>query len=181
MTTTELEKLKYPIGKFEKPEAITPQIIKDCIAEIAAFPKRLMAQVCGLTQDQLETPYRPGGWTIRQVIHHCADSHMNCLIRFKWSLTEENPTIKFYYEDRWAEGDDNRNMPIEPTLLFLEGLHFRLAYLMNGLSDSELHRTYVHPEHGKVFELREVICLYAWHCNHHLAHITTIKAVKNWN
>lgn len=178
--TTELEKLRYPIGKFEKPETITPEMIERCIAEIAAFPKRLQIEVLPLDEDQLETPYRPDGWTIRQVVHHCADSHMNCLIRFKWALTEDHPTIKFYYEDRWAQGNDNQHMPIAPTLQFLDGLHFRLAYLMNGFSDADLKRTYVHPEHGKVFELAEVICLYAWHCNHHLAHITSLKAAKNW-
>jgi hypothetical protein len=180
MTPNELEKLKYPIGKFEKPETITSEILKDCIAEIAAFPKRLSAAVANLSEDQLETSYRPDGWTIRQVVHHCADSHMNCIIRLKWALTEANPTIKFYHEDRWAEGGDNRNMPIAPTLQFLEGLHYRLDYLMNGLSEAQLGRTYVHPEHGKVFEIREVICLYAWHCNHHLAHITTLKASESW-
>lgn len=105
---------------------------------------------------------------------------MNCLIRFKWALTEGNPTIKFYHEDRWGEGDDNKTMPIEPTLLFLQGLHFRLAYLMKNLSDTELSRTYIHPEHGKVFELKEVMCLYAWHCNYHLAHINRLKLRMGW-
>ena len=180
MTATELEKLQYPIGKFEKPETITFEILKNCIEQIAAFPKRLQTEVAHLSESQLETPYRPDGWTIRQVIHHCADSHMNCLVRLKWALTEENPTIKFYYEDRWAEGHDNRNMPIAPTLQFLEGLHFRLAYLMDGLSETQLDCTFVHPEHAKIFEIREVICMYAWHCNHHLAHITTLKASANW-
>lgn len=180
MTATELEQLKYPIGKFVKPDDIGQSVIENCIAEIAAFPKRLRSETENLSEEQLETPYRPGGWTIRQVVHHLADSHMNCLIRLKWALTEEQPTIKFYYEDRWATGKDNRHMPIEPTLLFLEGLHSRLAYLMNSLSETELLRTFAHPEHGKIFELREVICLYAWHCNHHLAHITTLKARMKW-
>lgn len=175
MTAHELEQLKYPIGKFVKPNDINESILSNAIAEIAAFPERLRTATENLSEAQLETTYRPGGWTIRQVVHHCADSHMNCLIRFKWALTEPQPTIKYYYEDRWAEGDDNRNMPIAPTLLFLEGLHFRLAYLMSGLSETELLRTFIHPEHGKIFELREVICLYAWHCNHHLAHINAAR------
>lgn len=171
MTAHELEQLQYPIGKFTKPDEITDATIAKAIAEIAAFPERLRAATGNLSQAQLETTYRPDGWTIRQVVHHCADSHMNCLIRLKWALTEQQPTIKYYHEDRWAEGDDNRNMPIAPTLLLLEGLHFRLAYLMSGLSETELLKTFLHPENGKIFGIKEVICLYAWHGNHHLAHI----------
>ncbi len=105
---------------------------------------------------------------------------MNCFIRIKWTLTENNPTIKFYYESLWAEGIDNKTMPIEPTLQFLEGLHYRLAFIMKSLSETELERTYIHPEYNQEYPLEEVICLYAWHCNHHLAHITELKKRENW-
>ena len=130
MENSALEKLKYPIGKFTAPENYSAAYLSERIAEIESFPERLKKEVFQLTPEQLETPYRENGWTIRQVIHHCADSHMNCFIRIKWALTENKPVIKFYHEDLWAELHDNLTMPIEPTLSFLEGLHFRLAYLM---------------------------------------------------
>ena len=176
----ELEKLRYPIGQFEAPQVYTSEILAKAIQTIATFPERLKAEVAHLSQAQLETPYRAEGWTIRQVIHHCADSHMNCFIRIKWTLTENNPTIKFYYENLWAEGIDNKTMPIEPTLQFLEGLHYRLAFVMKSLSETDLERTYIHPEHNQEWKLKELICMYAWHCSHHLAHITELKKRENW-
>ena len=180
MDNSALEKLRYPIGKFAKPEVITFGILAKAIQSIESFPERLKVVVANLSQVQLETPYRAEGWTVRQVVHHCADSHMNCFIRIKWTLTENNPTIKFYYENLWAEGIDNKTMPIQPTVQFLEGLHFRLAFVMKNLSETELVRTYFHPESNKEFQLKEVICLYAWHCNHHLAHITELKKRESW-
>ena len=175
-----LEKLQYPIGKFIVPESYSIAYLTAKIAEIASFPKRLKKEVIYLTEEQLETPYRQDGWTVRQVLHHCADSHMNCFIRIKWALTEDHPAIKFYHEDRWAELDDNVTMPIEPTLSFLEGLHFRLAYLMNGLSEADLQKSFIHPEANAVFQIKEIIGTYAWHGNHHLAHITELKKHKSW-
>jgi len=175
MEKSELEKLRYPIGIFEAPKTYAPELLAKAIQTIADFPQKLKAEVQHLSEAQLETPYRPDGWTIRQVVHHCADSHMNCFIRLKWTMTENNPTIKFYYENLWGEGIDNKTMPIGPTLQLLEGLHFRLAYVMKSLSEDDLEMAYIHPEHNKEFELREMICLYAWHCNHHLAHITELK------
>ena len=180
MTDSELETLRYPIGKFEAPENFPSNYIHQSIEIIALFPERLRKETAPLSETQLQTPYRPAGWTVRQVVHHCADSHMNCLVRFKWALTEDQPTIKFYYEDRWAELHDNLTMPIEPTLSFLDGLHYRLAYLMRSLSAEQLEKSFVHPEHGKVFQLKEVVGLYAWHCNHHLAHITELKKREGW-
>ena len=181
MENSALYNLRYPIGIFEAPAIYTSEILTKAIQTIEQFPKKLKVEVAHLSPDQLETPYRSGGWTIRQVIHHCADSHMNCFIRLKWTLTENNPTIKFYYENLWAEGIDNKTMPIEPTLQFLDGLHFRLAYVMKSLSEDALQLAYIHPEHNKEFELREMICLYAWHCDHHLAHITELKKREGWN
>ena len=175
-----LEKSRYPIGKFIVPESYSTAYLTVKIAEIASFPERLKKEVIHLTEEQLETPYRQDGWTVRQVIHHCADSHMNCFIRIKWALTEDHPIIKFYHEDRWAELDDNVTMPIEPTLSFLEGLHFRLDYLMTGLSEADLQKSFIHPEANEVFQIKEIIGTYAWHGNHHLAHITELKKHKGW-
>lgn len=173
-------KLRYPIGKYAAPEVYTKEYLVERIQEIAQFPALLKKEVSQLTNEQLDTPYRDGGWTIRQVIHHCADSHMNCFIRIKWALTEATPTIKFYYEDRWGEMEDNLNMPIEPTLALLEGLHFRLAYLMKNLSDLDLEKSFIHPEHNTSFKIKEIIGTYAWHGLHHLAHITELKKRKGW-
>ena len=176
----DIEKLRYPIGKFTAPETFTSNYIKDNIAAIASFPERLKEAVLGLNESQLDTPYRTSGWTVRQVVHHCADSHMNCYIRLKWTLTEDNPTIKFYYEDRWSELHDNRTMPIAPTLALLEGLHYRIVYLLKNLSAAELEKTFVHPEHGKQYSISEIIGLYSWHGNHHLAHIKALAQREGW-
>ena len=169
-----LEQLKYPIGKFEKPEIINQDILSQWIAEIAAFPVNLKAEVTHLTDGQLDSPYRPEGWSIRQVVHHCADSHMNSLIRFKLALTEEVPTIKTYREEKWAELADGR-MPIAPSLMLLEGLHARWAALLRSLSEEDLRRVYIHPDQKQAIPLNVTIGLYAWHGKHHLAHIIEAK------
>lgn len=180
MTESDLEKLKYPIGKFHTPEEYTSEFILDKIEQIASFPERLKKEVVDFNDEKLDTPYRPEGWTVRQVIHHCAESHMNCYIRLKWALTENNPIIKPYDEKRWSELPDSLNMPIAPTLSLLEGLHFRLAYIMKNLSESDLEKSFVHPESNSEIRLKQIIGLYAWHGNHHLAHITSLKKRKNW-
>jgi hypothetical protein len=176
----EPEKSKFPIGKFRKPEKLTKEIIEGFIQDIESFPSRLKKEVATLNNDQLDTPYRPDGWTIRQVVHHCADSHMNSIIRFKLALTEDKPTIKPYYEERWAELPDSKNLPVESSLKLLEGLHTRWIILLRSLTEDDLRKTFIHPEHGKEFRIDENIGVYAWHCNHHLAHITTLKKTKNW-
>ena len=175
-----LEALKYPIGKFKKPENITNEILTSWKNDIATFPLRLKKEVDNLSDNQLDTPYRPDGWTIRQVVHHCADSHINSFIRFKLALTENNPTIKPYYEERWAELTDSKYFPIEPSLKILEGIHYRWSELLDKLTNEDLEKTFTHPEHNKTFNLLENIGVYAWHCNHHLAHITTLKVRNNW-
>ncbi|MFA9194624.1 YfiT family bacillithiol transferase [Flavobacterium sp. FBOR7N2.3] len=175
-----LEQLKYPIGQFESPAKITKDILSQWIAAISSFPTRLKNEVNHLTNEQLDTPYRANGWTIRQVIHHCADSHMNSLTRFKLALTEDQPTIKPYYEERWAELLDSKNMPIAPSLKILEGIHERWTVLLNHLTEEQNGRIFIHPEHGKTFRLDENIGVYAWHCKHHLAHITETKKRNNW-
>ena len=179
MENLELEKLRFPIGHFEKPNLFTKEIISGFIATIAAFPEKLKTAVSLLNEEQLNTPYKNEGWTIRQVVHHCADSHMNSFIRFKLTLTEEAPIIKPYFENLWANSVDSK-MGIESSLLLLEGLHHRWTILLDSLTEEELEKNFIHPEHGVKFQLKEIIGLYAWHCNHHLAHITELKKRKNW-
>ncbi|WP_409417532.1 YfiT family bacillithiol transferase [Flavobacterium sp. PS2] len=180
MENLDLEKLKYPIGKFITPENYSPDYILNKIEEISSFPERLKKEVISLSDEQLDTPYRPEGWTVRQLIHHCAESHMNCFIRIKWALTEDKPIIKAYHEDLWAELPDNLTMPIQPTLSLLDGLHFRLGYIMKSLSQAELEKTFIHPENNSIVSIKQMIGTYAWHGNHHLAHITALKKRKGW-
>lgn len=167
----DIENLRYPIGQFEKPEIITQEQIKQWIVEIELFPTRLSNLVKALTNEQLNRQYKPNGWTIKQLVHHCADSHMNSFIRFKLSLTEDTPTIKPYAEDKWAELPDAKDSSISESLQILEGLHSRWAVLLKSLSDGDLQREFIHPEHNKKFSIAENIGVYAWHCNHHLEHI----------
>lgn len=180
MNESDLEKLKYPIGKFQAPKEYNQEYISDGIKSIESFPEKLKKETIHLTDEQLDTPYRPNGWTIRQVIHHCAESHMNCFIRIKWALTENNPVIKAYDENLWSELPDNLTMPIQPTLNLLEGLHFRLSYIMKNLSESDLEKSFIHPENNSEYRLKQIIGTYAWHGEHHLAHITSLKKYKNW-
>jgi DinB superfamily len=174
------DQLRYPIGKFQKPVSITPLIIKKYQQDLETFPNRLKDVVAHLNEGQLDTSYRPGGWTIRQLVHHCADSHLNAYIRFKLALTEDNPTIKPYDQDRWAELPDSTSPPIMISLQLLESLHYRWIVLLNSLQEKELRRTFYHPEHSKEFQLDEVLGQYAWHGNHHLAQINQLKKQKGW-
>ncbi|KFF20180.1 YfiT family bacillithiol transferase [Flavobacterium hydatis] len=180
MENLDLEKLKYPIGKFIAPEDYSPDYILNKIEEISSFPERLRKEALNLSDEQLDTPYRPEGWTVRQLIHHCAESHMNCFIRIKWALTEEKPIIKAYHEDLWAQLPDNLTMPIHPTLSLLDGLHFRIAYILKNLSQTELEKAFIHPENDSIVSIKQMIGTYAWHGNHHLAHITALKKRKEW-
>ncbi|NNF01792.1 MAG: putative metal-dependent hydrolase [Bacteroidia bacterium] len=166
-----LYKLKYPVGEFQKPDHIDTATLKKWQAEIIIFPVSLANSIKDLTEDQLSWRYRPDGWTIRQVVHHCADSHMNSFSRFKLCLTENSPEIKPYDEAEWAKLSDTVDCPVEDSLLLLTGLHKRWGVLMGALSESDMKREFVHPEHGKRFSLDETIGNYAWHCRHHLAHI----------
>ncbi|MCH7403334.1 YfiT family bacillithiol transferase [Belliella kenyensis] len=176
----DIEKLKFPIGKFVKPVKITSGHLQEWITDISTFPARISKEVLDLTDPQIDTPYRPDGWTLRQVVHHCADSHMNSLIRLKLALTEDQPVIKPYFEELWAELTDTKNMPIHPSLKMLEGIHERWTSLLNSLTKDQLERVFIHPEQGKTFRIDENIGLYAWHGNHHLAHIVETKKRHNW-
>ncbi len=174
-----IESLKYPIGKFNASTAITPEQIEEWINEISFLPNKIRLATLGLSDQQLNMPYRPGGWTIRQVVHHLADSHMNAYIRFKLAVTEEDPIIKPYYEDRWAECLDARSAEISFSVNLLESLHNRWVVFMKLLRPDELKKCYIHPEHGKTFSLESVIGLYAWHGKHHLQHILQTVEVES--
>ncbi len=164
--------LKYPVGKFRRPEKLTEERRESGIRTIAETPARLSAAVGGLTAAQLDTPYRPGGWTVRQVVHHLPDSHMNSYIRFRLALTENEPTIKPYDEARWAELADAKSAPIEPSLALLDNLHERWVVLLRSLSPADWSRTFRHPEMG-LMTLEQNLALYDWHGRHHVAHITS--------
>jgi uncharacterized damage-inducible protein DinB len=177
---TDLDSLRYPIGKFVIPTQFSNEIIKDWIQQIASLPARLKEEVENLNDDQLDTPYRPDGWTVRQIVNHCADSHMNALLRFKLTLTEDKPIIKPYIEQLWAELQDSKNMPIAPALATVEGVHSRLVVLLKSMTEEDFDRSYIHPQYQREYKLKEVLALYAWHGNHHLAHITQLKLKMNW-
>jgi len=172
------DKLRFPIGKFDPPVSYTPEDLRKWTKTIKEFPGKLRQAIINLNEKQLDTQYRPGGWTIRQVVHHCADSHMNSLLRFKWALTEENPTIKPYEEGDWALLPDYR-MPVESSLKILEGLHQHWAVLLESFTENEWPRAFVHPASGDTLQLKKALALYAWHSKHHLAHVT--NAVKSLN
>lgn len=180
MTKQELENLKYPIGKFDCPTNIYPQQIEGWISILEHFPNRLEHLVKNLSDDQLDTPYRPEGWTVRQVIHHLSDSHHHSYARFKWTLTEDAPVIKAYYEDRWAELFDTKSAPIDMSLLHLKAIHAKLVYLLKGLSDNDLNKHFIHPETQSEVVLKKNIGMYAWHSNHHYAHIENLMKRNNW-
>jgi hypothetical protein len=173
--------LRYPIGKFEWPTGeITAQQRDAWIAELVRLPDAMRGAVAGLAPAQLETPYRPGGWTVRQVVHHVPDSHLNAYTRFKLALTEEEPTIKPYAEDRWAELGDTFATPVEVSLTLLAALHERWVALLRTLEPAEFRRGFRHPEHGRILSLESALALYAWHCRHHVAHITRLREREGW-
>jgi hypothetical protein len=174
MSTPTADPQKYPIGKFAAPVSYTQQQMQHWIEEIKSLPGKLRLAVMSLNEKQLDTPYRPGGWTIRQTVHHIADSHANAIIRFKLALTEDKPTIKPYEEADWAMLPDSR-LPLEPSLRMLEGIHARWVTLMETMSEEQWDHAFIHPETGATVPLRRNLGLYAWHGNHHLAHITGVK------
>ncbi|MBA3680819.1 MAG: putative metal-dependent hydrolase [Bacteroidetes bacterium] len=175
-----MEELKYPVGHYQKPKTFTKEVLTEALSVIEQFPKKIKKEVESLSDEQLDTPYRPDGWTIRQVVHHCADSHMNAFIRIKLALTENTPTIKPYAEALWAELSDTKKLPIQSSLSIIEGVHFRWTTLLKNMNASDFDRGFIHPEKGKELSLHESTGMYAWHCNHHLAHITALKKRKGW-
>lgn len=178
--TDQLEQLKYPIGRYVKPDHATPELIKEWIAIIEALPSWMDLCIENLDAHQLHTPYREGGWTIQQVVHHVADSHMNAYIRVKLALTEDNPTIKPYAEAEWAKLADTETVPVNISVTLLHSLHRRMVALFRSLQPADWERTYYHPEHKRSFPLWEVAATYAWHSRHHTEHIRRLRERMNW-
>lgn len=172
------EDLSYPIGKFKPIDEVTPELRRQFIQTIADLPAKITEAVDGLNEEQLDTPYRPGGWTVRQTVHHVADSHMNAFIRFRLALTEDTPTIRPYFEDRWADLADSK-MPVEVSLSIIENVHLRLVKMFEALSDDEFKRQLNHPESG-IWTLEQYLGLYDWHSKHHTAHITRLRERNYW-
>jgi hypothetical protein len=177
---TELDRLRYPVGRFEAPQAIDVAMRNAFKAEIERLPVRLRDAVSGLTESQLLTPYRDGGWTPHQVVHHVADSHLNAFIRFKLALTQDTPTICVYDQTRWAQLADTREVPIQLSLTLLDSLHARWLKLLQRMSDADFAREYMHPEQKKTVRLDAALAMYAWHCRHHVAHITSLRDRNGW-
>lgn len=168
--------LSYPIGNFDLAAFSDRERNLKTIAEL---PSKLRAAVDGLNAAQIDTPYRPGGWTVRQTVHHIADSHMNSQIRFKLALTEdEPPTIKPYYEDRWAELGDNK-LPVDVSLKMIDSIHTRWVAFLESMTEADFQRTFIHPETGE-WTLEKALALYAWHSLHHTAHITSLRERSGW-
>jgi hypothetical protein len=174
-----MDDLKYPTGRLVLPESMTAEERRAAIATIAATPGRLRAAVLGLIDAQLDTPYRPEGWTVRQVVHHVPDSHMNAYIRFKLALTEDEPTIRPYLEDRWARLPEASSGPVEGSLALLETLHERWVAALTLIPEEGWARTYRHPESG-THRLDALLAVYAWHGPHHVAHITALRERQGW-
>lgn len=170
---------RFPIGKFEWKGALSSEQRKQCIADIEKTPADFRAAVRGLSDQELDTPYREGGWTVRQLVHHVPDSHLNSYVRFKLALTEEEPTIMAYDEKLWAELPDSRETPVETSLALLDNLHRRWVVVLRSMKAPDFSRKFRHPEHGAV-TLDWAVALYAWHGRHHTAHITALRKRMGW-
>ena len=177
---SDLTDLRYPIGRFAPPATYTPEARQQFLAELAACPDELRRATAGLATAQLDTPYRESGWTVRQVVHHLPDSHMNAYVRHKLAATEDQPAIKLYKEALWAEHIDARTMPIEPSLQIIGGSHARWVVLLRNMSTSDFVCSFFHPEQQREISLAEALELYVWHSGHHLAHITELKKREGW-
>jgi uncharacterized damage-inducible protein DinB len=174
-----MQDLRFPIGPCPRDPDLTAEKRLLWTRQIADTPHQMRAAVAGLSDEQLDTPYRDGGWTVRQVVHHVPDSHLNAYTRFRLALTEPEPTIKPYDQEAWAELADSRTAPIEPSLTLLEGLHQRWVMLLESLPDDAFARRFRHPEIGTV-TLSEVLGMYAWHGRHHVAHVTGLRERQGW-
>jgi hypothetical protein len=171
--------LSYPIGRFTPTTPSSAEVRRAAIDDIAALPRNMRAAVAGLGDSQLDTPYRPGGWTVRQLVHHVADSHMNGLIRLKLALTEDNPSIKPYDEKTWAALADAQ-LPVDVSLAILDNLHARWDAVNRSLTPSDFLRTFYHPEMQQTLTLDTQVQLYGWHSRHHVAHVTSLRLREGW-
>lgn len=174
-----MEDLRYPIGKYD-PQPFSQKQLEAWLIDIRYLPQHLENAVLNLDEQQLGTPYRPGGWTVRQVVHHVADSHANAYIRFKLGLTENNPVIKPYDEEAWAKLNDTAVVPVNVSLTLLHALHTRWVEVLKAITAEEWERTVVHPEHGRQMTLWYLLGMYAWHSRHHTAHITSLRERMGW-
>jgi uncharacterized damage-inducible protein DinB len=172
--------LRYPIGRMERKSSLTPSERRAAIDAIAVAPAMLRAAVKGLTDAQLDTPYRPEGWTVRQLVHHVADSHMNAYARFRLTLTEDNPTIRPYDEGAWARLPDARSLPVDVSLELLDRLHERLVHLLRATKEADFQRPLTHPENGPM-TMDSLLAVYAWHGRHHTAHVTALRERLKWS
>lgn len=175
-----METLKYPIGRFIRPNEVSHEELLEAMDRISAFPVDIEQVVGNLDATQLDTPYRPNGWTVGQVIHHCADSHMNAYIRFKWAMTEETPVIKPYDQAAWANLPDSTMVVPWVSLPIIRGIHIRWVILMREMTEDDWNKKFIHPEHNTTQNLKQVLKMYAWHCDHHLAHITKLIEREGW-
>jgi hypothetical protein len=173
------EDLKYPIGKYE-PQEYSEELKEQWLADIKFLPNAIENAINNLDEHQLQTPYRDGGWTLHQLVHHIADSHLNAYIRFKWGYTEDNPTIKTYNEKLWAELSDVKNLPINISITLLFSLHHRWIEFLKNFTLEDWQKTIFHPEHKKQFTLWHFLGMYAWHSRHHTAHITRLRERMSW-
>ncbi|MDQ6737349.1 MAG: putative metal-dependent hydrolase [Gemmatimonadota bacterium] len=180
VNSTEAVDERYPIGRFSYPEETSRAALDQDIADIAALPSQLRESVRGLTAEQLDTPYREGGWTPRQVVHHVADSHANAYVRLKLALTEQAPTIKPYNEADWARLGDVQTVPIETSLTLVDALHERWVAILRGMTEADFDRVYLHPEQQKPVPMHAMTALYAWHGKHHVAHISGLRERNRW-
>jgi hypothetical protein len=176
---TPMDDLRYPVARFQRPTTLSEAERRTAIDAVAATPANLRAAVRGLDDAQIDTPYRPEGWTVRQLVHHVPDSHANAYIRFKWALTEDAPTIKAYDEAAWAKLDDSRTTPIETSLTMLEMLHDRWVRLLRSISSQDYARRLIHPENGPM-TLDDLLATYHWHGKHHVAHIVNLRTRNGW-
>jgi uncharacterized damage-inducible protein DinB len=178
--TAQIADLRYPVGKFDWNAPVSEADYPRFIAEIAEAPGALRSAVAGLSRDQLETRYRPDGWTVKQVVHHVPDSHLNAYCRFKLALTEDEPTIKPYDQEKWAELPDSQQVPIDVSLDLLDSLHQRWVAVLMSMDTADFNRGLRHPEHGRVLTLAQMLALYAWHGRHHVGHITSLRMREGW-
>jgi len=173
----DIERMKYPIGKFDRKESITAEERAVLIANLKSFPQRLTTVVMELSEEQLDTPYRPQGWTVRQLVHHLADSHVNSYIRYRWTLTEDTPVIKAYDQSTWAELPDAKSAPIKFSLNMLKATHARWTLLLERMSASDFGKELSHPEWKRNLSLDDMTQLYSWHCDHHLAQTEGLASI----